>query len=104
VISTSSREGAKVKTAADADAALTLLEAGEFDVVLSDIGLPERDGYWLAREIKRRRPAQTLVALTAFGRPDDVRQALEAGFAQHLTKPVDPNELVQVLTRWTGRA
>jgi PAS domain S-box-containing protein len=103
---TLSREGADVRVAPDAYAALALLESerAAFDVVLSDIGLPERDGYWLAREIKQRRPSQTLVALTAFGRPDDVKQALDAGFAAHLTKPVDPNELVQTLIRWTEPA
>lgn len=98
------REGADVKSSPDANGALLLLESGTFDIVLSDIGLPERDGYWLAREVRRRMPAQTLVALTAFGRPADVKLALDAGFAAHLTKPVDPIELVETLTRWRAPA
>jgi signal transduction histidine kinase/PAS domain-containing protein len=98
------REGAAVKTAGNARAALDEIEGASFDVVLSDIGLPERDGYWLATEIKRVRPQLAVIALTAFGRPEDVTRALDAGFAAHLTKPVDPLELIDAISRSAARA
>lgn len=97
------REGADVKTAASAQHALAEIAASAFDVVLSDIGLPERDGYWLVREITRVSPGLAVIALTAFGRPEDVTRALDAGFVGHLAKPVDPVELVDAISRCAAR-
>jgi CheY-like chemotaxis protein len=69
------------------------------DVVLCDIGLPEMDGYAVAREL--RADPQTapirLVALTGYGRDSDQRQAAEAGFEMHLVKPVGPELLRRLL-------
>src|SRR5262249_11969362 len=69
------------------------------DVVLCDIGLPGLDGYGVARQL-RGNPATAgarLIAVTAYGRDEDRRRSHEAGFEQHLVKPVDPDDLRRVL-------
>lgn len=90
--------GARVRVARDYDAALAEIRAGWPQVVVSDIGLPGRDGYELARAIRALQPAGTprlpMVALTAFARPEDRRKALEAGFDLHLAKPLEPHRLL----------
>ena len=99
------RVGARVTTAGSAAEALTALGAAtaaaeSLDVLVSDVGMPEQDGYDLIREVRKRGhqvadlPA---VALTAFARKDDVREALEAGFQMHLPKPVDVRDLMAAI-------
>jgi CheY-like chemotaxis protein len=68
---------------------------------LLDIGLPEMDGYELAKRLRRGdRPfAGKLVALTGYGQQADVEKALAAGFDAHLTKPVEPDALVALIAR-----
>lgn len=100
------RLGAKVVTAETTDQALAQLSAADFDVLVSDIGLPESDGYALIRSVLASgRSARDLpaVALTAFARAEDRRRALVAGFQSHVTKPVDAGELGAVLASLTGR-
>jgi len=68
------------------------------DVALIDIGLPGLDGYATAARIRRaigRKPL--LIALTGYGRPEDRERAVQAGFDLHLTKPVDPFYLLQLI-------
>jgi CheY-like chemotaxis protein len=74
-------------------------------VVLLDIGLPKMNGYEAAMHI-RRQPwgLLTLIALTGWGQEDDKRRAREAGFDHHLTKPVDPAVLNQLLARFSAKA
>jgi CheY-like chemotaxis protein len=72
--------------------------------MLVDIGLPELDGYEVARRVRaipglRELP---LVALTGFGREEDRERALAAGFDHHLTKPVDPSRLRTLVARLAG--
>ncbi len=93
--------GAKVTLAASASAALDALAEAEFEILVSDIGMPDQDGYDLIRRLRgdasaklRQIPA---VAVTAFGAPEDRRKALIAGFQEHLPKPIDLMELVQVI-------
>ena len=88
--------GHEISVADGAKAALKIMDSKEFDVVLSDIGLPDGNGYDLVSEAKRRRPIKA-VALTGFGTDDDVRRGKEAGFDFHLVKPVDFHELRTVL-------
>jgi CheY-like chemotaxis protein/nitrogen-specific signal transduction histidine kinase len=85
-----------------------VLIAGEFnpDIVLMDIGLPKQNGYDVAREM-RSKPwgrTMTLVAVTGWGRDADRRQSQEAGFDQHLTKPVEPGVLEALLDSCSKRA
>ncbi len=90
--------GHAVEDVADSEAAIKSLDAGTFDVALLDIGLPGIDGYELARRIRRRPgPKPYLIALTGYGRPEDLAAATSAGFDAHLTKPFPPDELNRVL-------
>ncbi|HZY20267.1 MAG TPA: response regulator [Ramlibacter sp.] len=95
-----SDRGARVRIARDYDGALLQLRQAWPQVLVSDIGLPGRDGHELAREV-RRLEAQSgqgrrlpMVALTAFARPEDQRKTLEAGFDLHLAKPLKPHLLL----------
>ena len=99
--------GAQSLTARSADEALQLLESERPDAIVSDIGMPDVDGYELLRRVRRleqsiggRIPA---VALTAFVRPEDRMRALRAGFLVHLAKPVEPAELVASIASALGR-
>ena len=69
------------------------------DVVLCDIGLPGLDGYGVARKLRDNPATATarLIAVTAYGQDEDRRRSHEAGFEQHLVKPVDPDTLQRVL-------
>ncbi len=90
------RAGAAVRPVASASAALLELQRHVPDVIVSDIGLPDQDGYGLIRAI-RALPAPVgqipAMALTAYARPEDRRLALLAGFELHLAKPVDSDAL-----------
>jgi PAS domain S-box-containing protein len=95
--------GAEVQLAASTPEALEMLEKFNPDILVSDIGMPEHDGYSLIRQIRekeqstgRRLPA---VALTAFARTEDRFQALQAGYNMHVPKPVEPAELALVISR-----
>jgi PAS domain S-box-containing protein len=99
---------AQVLIASSADEALKVIEQFEPHVLVSDIGMPGKDGLSLIREIRlhevrmrvRRLPA---VALTAFARPEDRIRVLQAGYNTHVAKPVDPRELVAVVGSLTGQ-
>jgi len=94
------KAGARVTLAASAAEALEYLQAGEHDVLVADIGMPGTDGHALMAAVRRlegpvaRIPA---VALSAYTRDDDRRQALAAGFDRHLAKPATPAELVDAV-------
>jgi len=90
--------GHEVSTADCGESALRLMETERFDVIVSDIGLPDTSGYELVREAKRRQPVQG-IALSGFGMEEDVRRSLEAGFDYHLTKPVEFHELRSLLQK-----
>jgi CheY-like chemotaxis protein len=82
------------------DGRSALAEARKFqpDVILLDIGLPGQDGYETARRIREQGLVRgMLIALTGYGQDEDRRRALDAGFDRHLTKPVSPDLLQQVL-------
>ena len=92
--------GAEVKTCESAAAALDLLKEFKPDILVSDIGMPEEDGYSLIKKVRaaeagrKRMPA---VALTAFARVEDRLKALSAGYNMHVPKPVEPAELTTVI-------
>src|SRR5712692_7711794 len=83
------------------DGRLALEEASQFhpEVVLLDIGLPQMDGYEVARRLDKQtgRQGLRLVAVTGYGQEEDRRKAQAAGFDDHLVKPVDPDALQQLL-------
>ncbi|HEU4521812.1 MAG TPA: CHASE domain-containing protein, partial [Thermoanaerobaculia bacterium] len=84
--------GAEVREAESADVAVSVLETWSPDVVVTDIGMPERDGYELLRMIRKKRDVP-VVALTAYAREEDREKAAQAGFDAFVPKPVDPAAL-----------
>ena|GEM_PF-1720700 len=93
------QEGCEVLAAATGKAALTLLDQTRPQVMILDIGLPDMTGYDLLRRARelphlKQTPA---IALTGYGMPEDKERALEAGFARHLTKPLDYGQLVNLI-------
>jgi len=89
---------ARVRVAASAREAFEALRADRPDVLVSDLGMPEVDGFELigwVRALPREQGGQLpAIALTAFARPEDRLKALEAGFSSHISKPVEPGELI----------
>jgi CheY-like chemotaxis protein len=93
--------GARVRAATGAKEALRILDTEHFDVLVSDIGMPEVDGYGLigmVRQLPRDRGGTLpAVALTAFAQPSDRTKAISAGFQSHVAKPVEARELVTTI-------
>ncbi len=99
--------GAEVVTAGSADEAMAAIHARRPDVLLSDIGMPGEDGYSLLRRVRALEPTLGLIpaaALTAYASPADRSRALSAGYASHVPKPFDPQELASVVAGLAGRA
>jgi PAS domain S-box-containing protein len=90
------KRGHVVSTADSSQGALTILDNVKFDVLISDIGLPDGNGYDLIREAKKRQSLKG-VALSGFGMEEDMRVGKEAGFDYHLTKPIEFQKLEGVL-------
>ena len=99
--------GANVRTAETAGEALTIIDQGLApDIILSDIGMPDQDGYDFMRRVRSMSGEISDVpaaALTALARVEDRKRALMAGYQTHLAKPVDPSELVAMVASLTGR-
>lgn len=95
--------GATVITAASAQQGLTEFKDKNPDVLISDIGMPDEDGYSLIRKIRNLNNEIPAVALTAFTRAQDRVRSLSAGFQTHVAKPVEPDELVTVIASLTKR-
>ena len=95
--------GHEVHIETNGASALEAIRATDFQAVLIDIGLPDMDGYEVARQIRMLPGSRTrlLVALTGYGQEEDKRLALSAGFDQHLIKPVDVEHLQNLLTNPT---
>jgi CheY-like chemotaxis protein len=94
--------GATATTVGNASAALDAIERmRSFDVIVSDIGMPGEDGYTLIQRVRSAGLAQSVpaIALTAYARDEDARRALRSGFQAHLSKPVDPQKLVDAIGR-----
>lgn len=89
---------ARVSSADSAAAAMAALSADRFDLLISDIGMPGEDGYAFIRRVRALPEEQggniPAIALTAYARQDDRTKALSAGFQQHLSKPIDANDLI----------
>jgi len=95
-------EGAGVTTATTGAMALSILASGEHDILLSDIGMPEMDGHELIERVRANPATRDIlaIALTGFGRPQDERRALKAGFDAHISKPVSMRMLLAALARF----
>ncbi|MEA5448776.1 ATP-binding protein [Leptolyngbya sp. CCNP1308] len=97
--------GADVITAGSATEALDTLKTLHPDVLISDIGMPDMDGYRLIRQVRALPPDQggkiPAIALTAYARDEDQQQSLDSGYQRHLTKPLDLEKLVQAVVELT---
>jgi CheY-like chemotaxis protein len=93
-----------VQVAHDGTSALEALATSDPELILLDIGLPGMDGYELARRVRTSHPASRIVAVTGYGQPADRARSYEAGFDDHLVKPVSIATLRQVLDRHVASA
>ena len=97
------KAGATVELAASTVEALELLDISRPDILVADIGMPGEDGYELIRKVRRfSQPEVALLpamALTAYARAEERAQAFSAGFQSHITKPVEPAELITTIAR-----
>jgi PAS domain S-box-containing protein len=98
--------GADVVTATSAREAIDTFEHWQPDVLVSDLAMPDQDGYQLIRQLRSRDPDHggntPAVALTAYARNEDRTRALAAGFQMHLAKPIAPRELIAALASLSG--
>ena len=99
--------GAKVRGASSAAEALDLLRSDRFDLLISDIGMADTDGYNLIKQVRRQEEEKgehiPAIALTAYARTQDRIRALAAGYNTHVAKPVEIKELVTVVKCLTGK-
>jgi two-component system, sensor histidine kinase len=93
------RRGFKVTTASDGGEGVERAFSSCFDAAVVDIGLPGLDGYEVARRVRAeaRCSQMLLIALSGYGRPEDLDRSAAAGFDRHLVKPVEPDELCALL-------
>ena len=91
-------EGFTVRTASNGAEGVDSFESIPANVCIVDIGLPDLNGYEVARNIREQaQQPDLLIALTGYGQEKDIALAVEAGFDLHLTKPIDPEELVAIV-------
>lgn len=96
--------GYDVATADSASVALQLAGERNFDLIISDIGMPGMNGYELAGTLRRLAEYQSIpiIAVTGYSEYDDRGRALEAGFSAHLTKPIEPAQLLDLMNELMG--
>jgi CheY-like chemotaxis protein len=94
-------DGHRVETAADVATALEAATRRDFDLLVSDLGLPDRSGLDLIRELRARGHRLPAIALSGYGQEQDLDNSRTAGFAAHLIKPVDPDRLLTAVSSVT---
>ena len=98
----------EVVEASDGEEALRKVQTQRFDVAIVDLGLPGLNGYAVAQAIRQLEapgdPRMAIIALTGYGQPEHRRRTQQAGFDEHLTKPLDFDRLREVLARWVPAA
>jgi two-component system CheB/CheR fusion protein len=90
--------GYLVKTVSSAEEAIEFIGTSPVDLIISDIGLPGLSGHELLRHIRKQGPVKA-IAISGYGMDEDIRRSLEAGFVDHLTKPVNLSALEQAIRR-----
>jgi len=102
------RGGFSYRVATRASEAFSVLDDWLPDVIVSDIGMPDMDGYEFARQLRARPAAQggniPALALSAFARAEDRDLAVRSGYQAHVAKPVEPADLVKAITALTGKS
>jgi two-component system CheB/CheR fusion protein len=97
-----SAQGHQVQSAADVATALHLAAAHTFDLLLSDLGLPDGSGCDLMRTLRQRRLMLPGIALSGYGQEQDLEQSRKAGFAAHLVKPINIQRLEEAIAHTVG--
>ena len=95
--------GHTVQWASDVATALELADRNEFDLLISDLGLPDGSGHDLMRQLRERGHAFPGVALSGYGQDEDIQRSREAGFAVHLTKPASREAVLDAVASVSGR-
>jgi PAS domain S-box-containing protein len=102
-----SQQGARTITVSVAEEAFAALRQWKPDLLISDLAMPDHDGYWLIRRVRELTAIEgggiPAIALTAYARAEDRTRSLEAGFHLHLTKPFEPEELIRAAAQLLGR-
>ena len=96
-------EGHEVRTAGDVATALETAAQAEFDLLLSDLGLPDRSGLDLMRELRARGLKMPGIALSGYGHERDMEQSRAAGFSEHVVKPAEPRVLLRTIEKVARR-
>ena len=91
-------DGYQVRTAATVKEAFELADNEAFDVLVSDIGLPDGSGWELMRTLRTRGPVRG-IALSGFSMDEDIQKSKNVGFMEHLAKPINPRELEEAIER-----
>lgn len=97
-----SRRGHEVTAAGSATEALAKAEGERFDLLVTDIGLPDRDGYSIMQELHARHQGLTGIALSGYGMEEDIARSRDAGFSAHLIKPVNAGDLDRTIAEVLG--
>ena len=90
-------EGHEVQTAPDGPTGLAAVAEFKPDVLLCDIGLPGMNGHDVAERMRKMKGPPMMIAVTGYGRPEDMERSFASGFAHHLVKPIDPEKLNGIL-------
>jgi CheY-like chemotaxis protein len=90
--------GYQVFVATDMSSALSLASSVEFDLLLSDLAFPDGNGWELLKQLNAQRPIRA-IAFSAHNEPEDLRRSAEAGFIEHLAKPLAPDALCAAIER-----
>ncbi|OKH39875.1 hypothetical protein NIES2101_35355 [Calothrix sp. HK-06] len=97
------QNGAKVTSTSQASQALQKLSQSNYDLLISDIGMPEMDGYELIRQLQtftlQKHTPPKAIALTAYAGEEDQHQAIKSGFQMHLSKPIEPDTLINAIIK-----
>jgi signal transduction histidine kinase/ActR/RegA family two-component response regulator len=96
--------GCQVESAVDGQAALELIEQNHYDLALIDINMPIMNGLELANKLRDRHPKPKLVAVSAYADDGKINEALNAGFANYITKPIKESQLVELIQASLSKA
>jgi len=94
-------DGHAVETAGDVATGLELADQHRFDLLVSDLGLPDGSGYDLLRQLRQRGHNFPAIALSGYGQGDDIQRSREAGFAAYLTKPASRKAVIEAVASVT---
>src|SRR3954465_10270654 len=93
------RRGYEILVAANGEEALAIADTSRIDIMICDIGMPDMDGWTLLRRMRKTRPTLPAIAVTGYGREEEVEMSSRAGFDEHLSKPVTMEEIDAAIDR-----